>query len=127
MGAQAIAAQILCPHPVISVCSFPSSPPIMPTGTVKKFFEEKGFGFITPDDGSEDVFVHRKCHGEDRSAYLEQGDKVTYEVEWDDRKGKYSASSCTGFKSGGGGGGGGSWGGGGGSYGGGGGKGYGGK
>ena len=86
----------------------------MPTGTVKKFFEEKGFGFITPDDGSEDVFVHRKVHGDgsDRSAYLEQGDTVTYEVEWDDRKGKYSASSCTGFKSsGGGGGGGGSWGG----------------
>merc|ERR1712050_446969 len=106
----------------------PSPPPIMPTGTVKKFFEEKGFGFITPDDGSEDVFVHRKCHGEDRSAYLEQGDKVTYEVEWDDRKGKYSASSCSGFKTGGGGGGGGGgWGGGGGSYGkGGGGGGYGG-
>merc|ERR1712060_96696 len=82
----------------------------MPTGTVKKFFADKGFGFITPDDGSEDVFVHRKVHGEDRSAYLEQGDKVTYEVEWDDRKQKYSASSCTGFKSGGGGGGG-SWGG----------------
>ena len=92
----------------------------MPTGVVKKFFEDKGFGFITPDDGGEDVFVHRKVHGEDRSAYLEQGEKVTYEVEWDDRKGKYSASSCTGFKSGGGGGGG-SWGGGGGSWGGGGG------
>merc|ERR1712226_1032291 len=85
----------------------PSPPPIMPSGTVKKFFEEKGFGFITPDDGSEDVFVHRKCHGEDRSAYLEQGDKVTYEVEWNDMKQKYSASSCSGFKSGAGGGGGG--------------------
>mmetsp|Transcript_37021 Transcript_37021/g.50678 ORF Transcript_37021/g.50678 Transcript_37021/m.50678 type:complete len:122 (-) Transcript_37021:223-588(-) len=88
----------------------------MPTGIVKKFFEEKGFGFITPDDGSEDVFVHRKVHGDggDRSAYLEEGDKVTYETEWDDRKQKYNASSCTGFKTGGGGGGGGgSWGGGG--------------
>merc|ERR1712194_316950 len=92
----------------------------MPSGTVKKFFQEKGFGFITPDDGSEDVFVHRKCNGEDRSAYLAEGDKVEYEVEWNDQKGKYSASSCTGFKTGGGGGGGGdSWGGGGGGKGGG--------
>mmetsp|Transcript_36992 Transcript_36992/g.95544 ORF Transcript_36992/g.95544 Transcript_36992/m.95544 type:complete len:114 (-) Transcript_36992:147-488(-) len=93
----------------------------MPTGTVKKFFEDKGFGFITPDDGGDDVFVHRKVQGEDRSAYLEQGEQVTYEVEWDDRKGKYSASSCTGFKTGGGGGGGDSWGGGGDKWGGGGG------
>merc|ERR1712151_156812 len=92
----------------------PSLVSAMPTGTIKKFFEDKGFGFITPDDGSEDVFVHRKVHGEDRSAYLEQGEKVTYEVEWDDRKQKYSASSCTGFKTGGGGGGGDRWGGGGG-------------
>ena len=85
----------------------------MPTGVVKKFFEDKGFGFITPDDGSEDIFVHRKCAGGDREAYLEEGTQVEYEVEWNDQKGKYSASSCTGFKSGGGGGGG-SWGGGGG-------------
>ena len=85
----------------------------MPTGVVKKFFEDKGFGFITPDDGGEDVFVHRSCNGEDRTAYLEEGVKVNYEAEWDDRKNKYKASSCDGFKSGGGGGGG-SWGGGGG-------------
>ena len=90
----------------------------MPSGTVKKFFEDKGFGFITPDDGGEDVFVHRKCNGEDRSAYLEADQKVEYETEWDDRKGKYSASSCTGWKTGGGGGGGGGggWGGGGGQW-----------
>merc|ERR1712039_282852 len=88
---------------------FPGPPKssAMPTGTVKKFFEEKGFGFITPDDGSEDVFVHRKVHGTDRSAYLDEGDKVTYEVEWDDRKGKYAVSQCDDFKTGGGGGGGG--------------------
>merc|ERR1712217_582580 len=92
----------------------------MPKGTVKKFFEDKGFGFITPLDGGDEVFVHRKVHGDDRSAYLSEGDEVEYEVEYDDRKGKYAASSCTGFKTGGGGGdgwggggGGGGWGGGG--------------
>merc|ERR1712186_173491 len=84
------------------------------TGVVKKFFPDKGFGFITPDDGGEDVFVHRKCNGEDRTAYLEEGDKVEYEKQWEDQKGKWSCSSCTGFKSGGDGGGGGGWGGGGG-------------
>jgi len=68
----------------------------MPTGKVKKFFEDKGFGFITPDDGSDDVFVHRKVYGDgqDRTAYLEEGASVEYEQEWDDRKSKYSASSC---------------------------------
>merc|ERR1711874_947721 len=79
---------------------------IMPKGVVKKFFEDKGFGFITPDDGSEEVFVHRKVNGDDRSAYLEEGQEVEYETEWDDRKGKYKATSCTGFKTGAGGGGG---------------------
>ena len=58
------------------------------TGVVKKFFPDKGFGFITPDDGGEDVFVHRKCNGEDRTAYLEEGDKVEYEKQWEDQKGK---------------------------------------
>merc|ERR1711971_1126106 len=84
-------------------------PTMSTSGTIKKFFEDKGFGFITPDDGGDDVFVHRMIAGDDRSAYLEEGDKVNYEVEWDDRKGKYKASSCDGLKSGGG-----SWGGGGG-------------
>merc|ERR1712083_389543 len=64
-------------------------------------------GFITPMGGGDEVFVHRKVNGDDRSAYLSEGDEVEYEVEYDDRKGKYAASSCTGFKTGGGGGGGG--------------------
>mmetsp|Transcript_64478 Transcript_64478/g.171390 ORF Transcript_64478/g.171390 Transcript_64478/m.171390 type:complete len:133 (-) Transcript_64478:1510-1908(-) len=86
----------------------------MPTGKVKMFDEDKGFGFIEPEDGGNDIFVHRKVFGSDRGAYLNKGDTVTYEVEWDDRKGKYCASKCTGFRSGGGGGGGGGYGGGGG-------------
>jgi CspA family cold shock protein len=49
----------------------------MPTGTVKFFNEEKGFGFIKPDDGSKDLFVHKTNIS---SAYIRDGDAVTYEV-----------------------------------------------
>merc|ERR1712006_17541 len=76
------------------------------TGTLKKFFQEKGFGFITPDDGSEDVFVHVKDNpdlGED----CQGGESVTYDTEWNDRKGKSMAVNCTVSGGGGGGGGGG--------------------
>ena len=75
----------------------------MPTGTVKKWMDEKGFGFITPDDDGEDAFCHRSCL--DGAEALTQGDSVSYEVEYDDRKGKWKCSSCS--VSGGGGGGGG--------------------
>jgi len=49
----------------------------MSNGTVKFFNEEKGFGFITPDDGGKDVFVHK--NGLTNSIY--EGDKVSYDVE----------------------------------------------
>ena len=49
----------------------------MPSGVVKKCFPAKGFGFITPVDGSEDVFVHRKIVQQDHEASLEQGDNET--------------------------------------------------
>mmetsp|Transcript_113270 Transcript_113270/g.178164 ORF Transcript_113270/g.178164 Transcript_113270/m.178164 type:complete len:101 (-) Transcript_113270:244-546(-) len=80
-------------------------------GTIKKFFTDKGFGFITPDDGSEDVFVHVKENGgDDAWSNVQAGDAVKYDAEWDDRKGKYKAANVTGDTIGGGGGGGGSWG-----------------
>merc|ERR1712151_205503 len=63
------------------------------TGTVKKFMEDKGFGFISPDDGSEDVFIHiKQCNGAET---LCEGDKVTYDNEWNDRKGKMQGNNCT--------------------------------
>lgn len=49
----------------------------MPSGTVKFFNSQKGFGFIVPDEGGQDVFVHSSGTGGD----LYEGDKVNYEVE----------------------------------------------
>jgi CspA family cold shock protein len=49
-------------------------------GTVKWFSQEKGYGFIQPDDGSEDVFVHYTAIAGSGFRSLEEGEKVTYEV-----------------------------------------------
>lgn len=50
------------------------------TGTVKWFNESKGFGFITPDDGGEDLFVHHSKIEMEGFRTLEQGQKVQYEI-----------------------------------------------
>ena len=50
------------------------------TGTVKWFSPDKGFGFITPDDGSADVFVHFSAIAGEGYRNLDEGQKVTYEV-----------------------------------------------
>jgi len=53
----------------------------MSTGTVKWFNETKGFGFIKPDDGSKDVFVHFSAITGSGFRTLAEGQSVTYEVE----------------------------------------------
>ena len=52
----------------------------MPQGTVKWFNDEKGYGFITPDDGSEDLFVHHSGIAGEGFKTLDEGAKVTYEA-----------------------------------------------
>jgi CspA family cold shock protein len=52
----------------------------MAQGTVKWFSEDKGYGFIKPDDGGEDVFVHHTGIAGEGFKTLDEGDKVTYEV-----------------------------------------------
>ena len=64
----------------------------MPTGTVKWFNATKGYGFIQPDDGGKDVFVHISAVERAGLTGLNDGQKVSYEVEAD-RQGRSSAGS----------------------------------
>jgi CspA family cold shock protein len=57
----------------------------MPTGTVKWFSSEKGFGFITPDDGTKDLFVHHSGIDSDGYRSLDEGAKVTFDTEAGDK------------------------------------------
>jgi CspA family cold shock protein len=63
----------------------------MSTGTVKWFNSVKGFGFIQPEDGAADVFVHISAVERAGIGNLHEGQKLSYEVERDPRKGKSSA------------------------------------
>ena len=63
----------------------------MATGTVKWFNPTKGFGFIQPDDGGADVFVHISAVERAGMRTLNEGDKVSFELERDRKSGKMSA------------------------------------
>ena len=63
------------------------------TGTVKFFNHAKGFGFITPDGGAKDVFVHISAVQASGVPGLEDGQKVSFDVTTDPRRGKTSATN----------------------------------
>jgi len=65
----------------------------MTTGTVKWFNATKGFGFIQPDDGGKDAFVHISAVEQAGMSSLSEGQKVEFELVSDSRSGKMSASN----------------------------------
>lgn len=67
----------------------------MNKGTVKWFNSEKGYGFISNDDGGEDVFVHFSAIQADGYKTLSEGQKVSYDTETDSRNGKLRAANVT--------------------------------
>jgi CspA family cold shock protein len=64
----------------------------MQTGTVKWFNGQKGFGFIQPDDGGGDVFVHISAVESAGISSLHEGQKLSFEVERNERSGKMAAA-----------------------------------
>ncbi len=64
----------------------------MPQGTVKFFNTDRGFGFISPDDGSKDAFVHISAVERAGLGTLKEGQKLTYDLE-SGRNGKVSAEN----------------------------------
>lgn len=67
----------------------------MTTGTVKFYNETKGYGFIQPDDGGKDVFVHATALERAGMRSLKEGQKVTFETEIDKRSGKTAVASIS--------------------------------
>ena len=65
----------------------------MPTGTVKRFNATKGYGFIQPEDGSPDVFVHVSAVERAGMDTLRENQKVSYELQRDPKRGKSSAEN----------------------------------
>jgi CspA family cold shock protein len=65
----------------------------MATGTVKWFNSQKGYGFIAPDDGGKDVFVHISAVDRAGLDGLKDGQKIAFDIETDRRSGKQAATN----------------------------------
>ena len=65
----------------------------MPTGTVKFFNAQKGYGFITPEGGNADVFVHISAVEQAGMSTLHEGQRVSFDVVTDQRRGKTNAQN----------------------------------
>ncbi|GGH16397.1 cold-shock protein [Alsobacter metallidurans] len=65
----------------------------MTNGTVKFYNDQKGFGFITPDDGGKDVFVHATALERAGMRALVEGQKVSFDTEADRRSGKIAVGN----------------------------------
>jgi cold shock protein len=83
------AAAFARPH----VYSYRKKGTLMSTGSVKWFNGQKGFGFIQPDDGGKDVFVHISAVERAGMRDLNEGQKISYDVVADKRTGKASAEN----------------------------------
>ena len=67
----------------------------MTNGTVKFYNDQKGYGFIAPDDGGNDVFVHATALERAGLSGLSEGQKVTFDTEVDSRSGKTAVANIT--------------------------------
>ena len=65
----------------------------MPTGKVKWFDTDKGFGFIAPEDGSQDVFVHISAVERSGLGTLAEGQRVSFETQRNPKNGRTSAAN----------------------------------
>jgi len=81
------AAELKCTHPD------QRKDTAMTTGTVKFYNDQKGFGFIQPDDGGKDVFVHATALERAGMRGLVQGQKVTFDTREDSRTGKIAVGN----------------------------------